>query len=155
MSSLKQTLRQDLTAAMKARETVTVATLRMALAAVTTEEVAGTEARELTDADVRKVLTKEVRKRKEAAEIYSGAGRGELAERELAESAVLQAYLPSPLEDSEVTALVADAVAEVAAQTGSAPTIKQMGHVVKLAQAKAEGRAEGSRIAAAVRAALQ
>jgi len=151
---LKETLRSDLTAAMKARDTTTVATLRMALAAITTAEVAGDTAKELTDAEVQQVLTKEVRKRAEAAEVFAGAGRQELADKENAESAVLQRYLPQQLTDDEVTALVADAVASVAAQTGDQPTMKQMGQVIKAAQAAATGRADGSRIAAAVKAAL-
>ncbi|MTD12685.1 GatB/YqeY domain-containing protein [Nakamurella sp. YIM 132087] len=154
MSTLKQTLRDDMTTAMKARDTLTLGTLRMALAAITTEEVSGDTARELSDADVQKVLAREVRKRKEAAEAFAGAGRAELADKEKAESEVLQAYLPQQLTDDEVAALVAEAVAEVAETVGAAPTMKQMGQVVKLAQAKAAGRAEGGRIAGAVKKAL-
>lgn len=154
MSDLKQQLRTDLTAAMKARDAVTLGTLRMVLAAITNEEVAGSTARELTDQEVTTVLAREVKKRKESAEAFDGAGRTELAERERAESAVIAAYLPQQLADEEIPALVAESVAAVAASTGSAPTMKQMGLVIKDAQARAAGRAEGGKIAAAVRAAL-
>lgn len=154
MAELKDRLRADLTAAMKAREKVTVATLRMALAAVTNEEVAGDTARELTDAEVVTVLTREVRKRKEAAEAFAGAGRSELADNELAEAAVLTDYLPAQLTDDELADLVAAAKAEIEAGLGAPATMKQMGQIVKAVQAKASGKAEGGRIAAAVRATL-
>lgn len=154
MSELKQKLRTDLTAAMKARDTVTLGTLRMVLAAVTNEEVSGSTARELTDPEVTAVLAREVKKRRESAEAFDGAGRTELAERERAESAVISAYLPQQLADDAIPALVAESVAAVAASTGSTPTLKQMGLVIKDAQARAAGRAEGAKIAAAVKAAL-
>ncbi len=151
MSELKDRLRADLTASMKARDTVTTGTLRMALTAVTNEEVSGATARELSDAEVITVLTREVKKRKEAAEAYDGANRPELAEQERAESAVLGRYLPQQLTDAELSALVGDAIAEVEASTGAAPTMKQMGQVIKAAQARSAGRADGARLAAAVR----
>jgi uncharacterized protein YqeY len=154
MGELKDGIRADLTAAMKARDAVTTGTLRRALAAITNAEVAGDTARELTDTEVVGVLTKEVRKRHEAAEVYSGAGRDELADKENAEADVLQRYLPAPLSDDEVGSLVDQAVAEVTQTLGEAPTMRQMGQVIKAAQAKAAGRAEGARIAAAVKAAL-
>lgn len=154
MSELKQRLRADLTAAMKARDPLTLGTLRMVLAAVTNEEVSGSTARELTDSEVTTVLAREVKKRKESAEAFDGAGRTELAERERAESAVIAGYLPQQLTDDEIPALVAESVAAVAASTGAAPTMKQMGLVIKDAQARAAGRAEGAKIAAAVKAAL-
>ena len=154
MSELKQQLRADLTTAMKARDPLTLGTLRMVLAAVTNEEVSGSAARELTDAEVTTVLAREVKKRKESAEAFAGAGRTELAERERAESAVIARYLPQQLTDDEIAALVADAVAAVAEANGAPPTMKQMGLVIKDAQARAAGRAEGAKIAAAVKAAL-
>ena len=154
MSELKAQLRADLTTAMKARDPLTLGTLRMVLAAVTNEEVSGSSARELTDAEVTTVLAREVKKRKESAEAFAGAGRTELAERERAESAVIAGYLPQQLTDDEITALVADAVAAVAETNGAPPTMKQMGLVIKDAQARAAGRAEGAKIAAAVKAAL-
>jgi uncharacterized protein YqeY len=153
-AGLKGRIRSDLTAAMKARDTVTTGTLRMALAAITNAEVAGESARRLTDDEVVAVLTREVRKRTEAAEVYEGAGRAELAAKERSEIAVLSGYLPAQLTDDELTALVGRAIDEVTAETGAAPTMRQMGQVIKAVQAKAGGRAEGARIAAAVKAAL-
>ena len=154
MSELKDRLRADLTASMKARDTVTTGTLRMALTAVTNEEVSGATVRDLSDAEVITVLTREVKKRKEAAEAYDGANRPELAEQERSESAVLGRYLPQQLTDAELSALVGDAVAEVEASTGGAPTMKQMGQVIKAAQSLSAGHADGARLAAAVRSAL-
>ncbi|HEU5471945.1 MAG TPA: GatB/YqeY domain-containing protein [Actinophytocola sp.] len=154
MPSLKERLKDDLTAAMKNREKTRVATLRMALTGVTNEEVSGTAARELTDAEVEKVLGREVRKRKEAAEAFAAAGRAEQAQAELDEAAVLAEYLPRQLDDDELTALVAEAVAEVTEQLGAAPGPKQMGQVMKAANARVSGRADGGRVAALVKARL-
>lgn len=154
MGELKARLQADLAAAIKGRETTRVAALRMALAGVTTEEVSGKQARELTDEDVIRVLTREVKKRKEAAEAFGGAGRAEQAQAELDEAAVLTEYLPAQLDDTELAALVDAAVTEVTEQLGSAPTAKQMGLVMKAANAKVAGRADGGRVATAVRARL-
>lgn len=151
---LKARIRSDLTTAMKARDAARTGTLRMALAAIGTAEVAGTTAKELTDPEVLAVLGKEIKKRNEAAEVYAGAGRQELADRELAEIAVLSEYVPAALSDDELSDLVAAAIAEVQAATGELPTMRQMGVVIKAAQVKAAGRADGSRIAAAVKSAL-
>lgn len=153
--SLKERLRADLTAAMKARDTLTVGTLRMALAAVTNAEVAGDVAKELTDAEVQHVLTKEVRKRKESAEVFAANDRQELADKEDGERAVLEVYLPSQLTDDELQALVTDAVTEVSSGLEGPIGMRQMGQVIKLAQVKADGRADGGRISTAVKAALQ
>ncbi len=155
MSTLADRLHTDLVTAMKARDALVVSTLRMALAAVRTEEVAGTAARELDDAEVLKVLAKEAKKRAEAAEAFDAAGRGELADKERAEAGVLNVYLPRQLDDGEVSALAADAVAHVRAQTGEHPGMRQMGQVMKLAAAAAAGRADGGRVSAAVKALLQ
>lgn len=154
MAELKARLRLDLTTAMKARETATVAVLRMALAAVTNEEVAGAAARELTDAEVQKVLAREVRKRKEAAEAFAGAGRAEQAEAERQEGEILQRYLPAQLDETELRSLVDEAVAEVAQALGERPGQRQMGQVMKAANARVTGRAEGARVATLVKAAL-
>lgn len=154
MAELKARLRADLTTAMKARDTRTTGVLRMALAAVGTEEVAGDTARELTDDEVMRVLTREVRKRKEAAEAFQGAGRGEQAAGELAEVDVLAAYLPQQLDDAELTAMVDKAVAAVAEQTGAQPGQRQMGLVMKAVSAEVAGRADGARVAALVKARL-
>jgi uncharacterized protein YqeY len=147
--TLKATVQRDLTAAMRERDQLRAGTLRMALTAITTEEVAGRESRELSDEDVLKVLAKEAKKRKEAAAAFTGAGRSELAEREEAELAILETYLPAQLSDDELTAIAARAVE----QTG-ATGMPQMGLVMKAAQAEVAGRADGGRVAAAVKAAL-
>lgn len=154
MAELKARLQADLAAAIKSRETTRLAALRMALTAVTNEEVAGDEARELSDAEVERVLAREVKKRKEAAEAFANAGRAEQAQAERDESAVLSDYLPKQLGDDELGELVAAAVAEVTEQLGAAPTQRQMGQVMKAANAKVAGRAEGGRVAAAVKARL-
>jgi uncharacterized protein YqeY len=147
--TLKATVQQDLTTAMRERDQLRAGTLRMALTAITTEEVSGKEARELTDDDVLRVIAKEAKKRKEAATAYTGAGRQELAAQEEAELAILEAYLPAQLSDDELAAIVSRAVDETGA-TG----MGQMGQVMKAAQAEVAGRADGGRVAAAVKAAL-
>ncbi|MBB5958995.1 hypothetical protein FHS29_005604 [Saccharothrix tamanrassetensis] len=154
MAELKARLQADLTASIKNRETVRAGALRMTLAAITTEEVSGKAARELSDDEVLKVITREVKKRREAAEAFAGAGRAEQAELEQSESTVLEAYLPAQLDDAELSALVDAAVAEVAGQSGEQPGQRQMGQVMKLVNAKVAGRAEGGRVAAAVKAKL-
>ena len=149
MTELKAKLRTDLTAAMKGRDELVTATLRMALTAIGNEEVAGKAARELSDAEVVQVLTREAKKRREAAEAFAGGGRPEQAEREKAEGEVLARYLPAQLSDEELTTLVAQAIAETGAQGP-----KGMGLVMKVLNPKIAGRAEGGRVAAAVKAAL-
>lgn len=151
MSELKDRLRADLTDAMKSQDKLRTATLRMMLAAVQTEEVSGKQARELDDADVLKVLARESRKRGEAAEIYTQNGRGELAAEEHAEGRIIDEYLPTPLTDAEVADVVDTAMAEVAEQIGERPSVKQMGLVMKAASAIAAGKADGSRLSAAVK----
>jgi uncharacterized protein len=155
MAELKARLQADLAAAMKSRATTKVAALRMALTGITNEEVSGTTARELSDDEVLRVLTREVKKRKEAAEAFTTGGRQERADAELAEADVLNEYLPAQLDDAELDGLVAAAFAEVTEQLGEAPGMRQMGQVMKAANAKVSGRAEGGRVAAAVRAKLQ
>ena len=152
MAELKQKLKSDLVVALKAKDSTRLATLRMVLAAVSTEEVSGKSARELSDEEVVRVLTKEAKKRKEAAEAFDSAGRTEQAAAERAEADVISEYLPAQLSDEELTALVDAAVAEVVEQTGGALTPKQMGLVMKAANGRVAGRAEGGRVAAAVRA---
>lgn len=147
--SLKATLQSDLTAAMRAREQVRVGTLRMVLAAISTEEVSGTEARELSATETLKVVMKEAKKRKESAAAYRDAGRAELAEREEAELAVLESYLPEQLGDEELTVIVDRAVEQV-----GATSMAQMGQVMKLAQTEIAGRADGGVVAAKVKARL-
>ena len=154
MAELKDRLRADRVAAMKARDELAKNTLGMALAAIQVEEVAGEVARELSDDEVLKVVTREVAKRKDSAEAYAAGNRPELAEKELAEAAVLQAYLPAALTEPELDALVAEEMAAAAAALGAAPTMKQMGLVIKAVNGRAAGRADGATVAAKVRAAL-
>ena len=150
-ATLKSTLRADMTAAMKAKDTLRLQTLRMVLAAIQTEEVSGKEARELTDDDVLKVLAKESKKRGEAAEIYTENGRGELAANERAEARIIDEYLPTPLTDAELADVADTAIAQVAEEIGERPGMKQMGQVMKAATALAAGKADGSRVSKAVR----
>ena len=147
--SLKATVQSDLTDAIRQRDAVRSGTLRLALTSITNEEVSGTEARELSDDEVLKVLAKEAKKRKEAATAYAGAGRPELAAQEEAELAVLEAYLPAQLSDDELATIVAAAIE----QTG-ATGMPQLGQVMKVAQGVVAGRADGGRVAAAVKTAL-
>ncbi|WP_067483665.1 GatB/YqeY domain-containing protein [Actinomadura hibisca] len=146
MSALKEKLETDLSTAMKARDEVRTRTLRMALTAVKNEEVAGKRSRELSDDDVVTVLTREAKKRREAATAFADAGRTEQAQAERDENAVLEEYLPAQLGDAELTALVADAIAEAGA---SGP--RAMGQVMKIVNPKVAGRAEGGRVAAEVK----
>ncbi len=149
---LKATLQGDLTTAIKSRDELSAATLRMALTAVTTEEVAGKAARTLSDADVTGVLTREAKKRREAAAAFADAGRQELADRELAELGVLERYLPTPLTEQEVSALVTEAVA--AAAEAGATGMGAMGRVMKDLTPRTAGRFDGAALAAMVRSAL-
>ena len=144
--ALKERLQADLTAAMKSRDELRAATLRMALTAVTNEEVAGKQARVLSDDEVLTVLTREAKKRREAAEAFDDAGRAELAGRERAEGEVLAGYLPAQLTDDELSDLVRAAIAETGADNP-----KAMGQVMKVVQPQVTGRAEGGRVAAEVR----
>jgi uncharacterized protein len=145
MPALKDRLRADLTAAIKARDEVRTRTLRMALTSVSNEEVAGKAARELSDDDVLKILAREAKRRREAAAAFQDAGRDEQAAAERAEDAVLAGYLPVQLGDDEA-ALVAAAIAATGASGMSA-----MGQVMKAVTPQVAGRAEGSRVAAEVR----
>ncbi|HYJ75126.1 MAG TPA: GatB/YqeY domain-containing protein [Kineosporiaceae bacterium] len=148
-SDLKSRLQSDLTEAIRGRDEVRSATLRMALTAVRSEEVAGTAARTLSDDEVVGVLSREAKKRREAAEAYRGAGRQELADREGAELTVLEGYLPAQLSDEEISGIVAEAVAQARAAGAEGP--KAMGQVMKVVQPRTKGRADGGRVAAEVR----
>ncbi|GGL45442.1 GatB/YqeY domain-containing protein [Phycicoccus endophyticus] len=145
-TSLKARLQGDLHDAMRARDKVRSATLRMTLTSVTTAEVAGDEARELADDEVLKVIAKEAKKRREAAAAYHDAGREELAATEEAELAVLEGYLPAQLGEDELRSLVQRAV-----ESTGASGMADMGRVMKAAQAEVAGRAEGGRVAAVVK----
>ena len=146
MAELKDRLRADLNDAMRARDQVRLRTLRMALTSITNEEVAGASARDLSDEEIVKILTREARKRREAAEAFSAAGRAEQAAAERAEGDVLAEYLPAQLGDDELADLVGSAIAETGA-TG----MKRMGQVMKILTPRVAGRADGARVAAEVR----
>jgi uncharacterized protein len=146
MPTLKDRLQADLASAMRARDTTRTATLRMVLTAVTTAEVAGRAARELSDDEVLAVMTKEAKKRRESIEAFEQAGRTELADRERAEADVLAEYLPTPLTPEELSALVATAITETGAEGP-----RGMGQVMKALQPRIAGRADGAVVAAEVR----
>ncbi len=149
MGTLKDRLNDDLHAAMKSRDELTTSTLRMALTAVRNAETAGDAAKVLSDDEVLAVLTKEAKKRREAATAFSGAGRTDQAAKEIAEGEILDRYLPAQLSDEEIAELVAGAL-----QAGGFSSKAQMGPAMKAAQAAVAGRAEGGRVAAAVRSQL-
>jgi len=146
VTELKERLRSDLTDAMRARDQVRLRTLRMALTSITNEEVSGDAVHELSDEQIVRVLTREAKKRREAAEAFAAAGRADQAEAERAEGDVLASYLPAQLPDDELTALVAAAIAETGASGMPA-----MGKVMKVVTPQVAGRAEGGRVAAEVR----
>lgn len=149
MTTLKSRLQEDLTAAIKGRDELRSSTLRLTITAITTEEVAGKEARELSDDEVLKVITREAKKRREAADAFEKGGRAESAAREREEGEVLAAYLPKQLGDDELGVLVAEAVKEAAAAGAEGP--RAMGAIMKIVNPKVAGRAEGGRVAAAVK----
>ena len=149
MPELKDRLQSDLTAAMKARDELRASTLRSLLTAVRNEEVAGKSARVLEDGDVVTVLTREAKKRREAAEAFDAGDRPERAERERAEGEVIAGYLPAPLTDDELRAIVAEAIATAGASGPAA-----MGQVMKAVTPRTAGRADGGRVAAEVKAQL-
>jgi uncharacterized protein YqeY len=149
MAEVKDRLRTDLMTAMKAQDAFTTGVLRMALAAIGNEQVAGAQARELSLDEEYAVVTREVRKRRESAEIYTNAERPELADKERREAEVLSAYIPAPLGEAELDTIVTE---EVNAVDGA--TIRQMGQIIKAVNARVQGRADGSIVAAKVRAAL-
>ena len=146
---LKDSLKHDLTEAMRARDEIVLSTIRLCLSAITNEEVSGKEARVLTEAEVIQVLSREAKKRRESAQAFADADRPDRAERENAEGEVIARYLPSPLSETELASLIADAMKESGA---SGPA--GMGLVMKILSPKISGRADGAAVSAAVRAAL-
>jgi uncharacterized protein YqeY len=146
VAELKDRLRGDLTASMKDRNEVRTRTLRMVLTEISKEEVSGPAARDLDDAEIQRLLAREAKRRREAAEAFSDAGRADQAAAELAEGEILAEYLPAQLGDAELAALVATAIAESGASGQGA-----MGQVMKAVTPKVAGRAEGARVAAEVR----
>ncbi|MFD9794584.1 GatB/YqeY domain-containing protein [Streptomyces sp. NPDC059070] len=152
MTTLKATLKDDLTTAMKARDELRSSTLRLTLTAIAKEEVAGKSARELSDEEVLTVIAKEAKKRREAAEAFDQGGRTESAAKERAEGEILDAYLPKQLTDDELNAIVAEAVAEAKAAGAEGP--RAMGAVMKIVKPKVAGLADGGRVSAAVKTLL-
>ena len=150
--TIKDQLRTDMTAAMKAKDTTTLRTLRMVIAAIGAAEVAGDARAELDDDQVLAVLAAEAKKRVEAADAFAGGGRDEQAAAERTEGEVIARYLPAALGADELDALVAEEVARAAAEGQTGP--KAMGGVIKAVRAKAGATADGGAIAAAVKAAL-
>jgi hypothetical protein len=148
MSELKDRLRQDLTTSMKARDTQRSSTLRMLLSAITNAEVAGKEARELSDDDIVGVLSTEAKKRREAATAFADAGRSELADKETAEAAVIADYLPEQLDAAAVAELVTAAIQQTGA-AGEGP--RGIGKVMGVLTPQVRGRADGGAVAAEVR----
>lgn len=148
MSTLKDQMRADLTAAIKSRDTLRSATLRMVLTSITNAEVSGKQARELTDDDVIGVLSTEAKRRREAAEAFADAGRAEMADKERAEAAVIADYLPAPLSDSEVADLVTSTIASTGADGEG---MRAMGRVMGALGPQVKGRADGAVVAAEVR----
>lgn len=146
---LVDTLRTDLTAALRAGDTLTVGTLRMVLTAVQEAEVAGTARRTLTDDETLRVLAKEAKKRRESSQVYRDAGRPGTADTEAAEAGVIEAYLPQQLGADELDALVADVLAE-----GGFTARAQMGAAMRAVGERVAGRADGGTVSALVRSRL-
>lgn len=146
MDELKERIRADLNDAMRSRDQVRLRALRMALTSISTAEVSGKSSKELSDDEIVKILTRETKKRREAAEAFEGAGRAEQAAAERAEGEVLAEYLPAQLSDDEIARLVSAAISETGAEGMPA-----MGKVMKVVNPQVAGRAEGSRVAAEVK----
>ena len=154
MAAIKDRLKTDLVAALKAHDDARKSTVRMALAAIANEEVAGKSARELSEAEEQSVLAREVSKRKDSAEAYTAGNRPELAEKELSEAVILSDYLPKQLSEDEIAAIVGEELDAATASLGAKPTIRQMGLVMKAVTQRIAGRGDGKTAAALVRAAL-
>jgi len=148
MAELKDKLRAELTASMKARDELRSSTLRMVLTAITNAEVSGKQARELSDDDVTSVLASEGKKRRESATAFEDAGRSELAAKERAESAIIAEFLPEPMTDDEITALVAKTIDELGV---AGDGMKAMGRVMGVVSPQVKGRADGGAVSAEVR----
>lgn len=153
MAELKDRLRADMKVAMKAHDQQRLGTIRMALAAIANAEVEGT-AHALTTDEEQQLIAKEVRQRRDSAETYAQGGRQDLVEKESAEAEILQAYLPRPLTAEEVQALIDAEFAAIAAETGTAPTMKQMGAIMKAVNARIAGRFNGGAVAGLVKSRL-
>jgi uncharacterized protein YqeY len=146
---LKEKLQSDLTDAIRSRAEVKSGTIRMLLAAITTEEVSGKTARVLKDDEIITVLSREAKKRREAVEAYVAAKRDDLADKERAEGEVISQYLPAQLSEDEIKKMIADAISE----TGAAGPAG-MGLVMKVLSPKIAGKADGGVVSGLVKAAL-
>ena len=146
---LKEKLQSDLTEAIRSRDELVSGTIRMVLTAITNEEVAGKEARTLSNEEIITVLSREAKKRREATEAFADAGRADRAEREKAEGDVIAKYLPAQLSDDELNALIAEAITA----TGAAGPA-DMGKVMGVLKPKIAGKADGAKVSGAVKAAL-
>ena len=147
--SLKEKLQNDLTSSMRARDEIRSSTIRMILTSMKNEEVAGKEARDLSDAEIITVLSREAKKRREAAEAFEQAGAKDRADQERAEGGIIAEYLPAKLSESEIKELIAAAIAETGANSPA-----QMGLVMKSLQPKTAGKADGGLVSSLVKAAL-
>jgi uncharacterized protein YqeY len=152
MTNLKDQLKADLTASMKARTEVETSTLRMTLAAIMNAEVAGDEAKELTNEQVQEVVRAEAKKRAESADIYKDAGRTEAETAERSELAILERYLPAAMSDADLEQIVDQEVAAAASSGLTGP--KAMGGVVKAVRNRAGAGADGAKIANLVKSRL-
>ena len=155
MSELKETIRADLKTAMKDRDKARTSAIRALLAAIQAAETDGGSRHDLTDEDVLKVIAREIKKRRESAEVYTDNDRPELAEEELKDVPFFESYQPEQLDDAGVDDLVAESIAEVEAESDGPVGMKQMGQVMKIANEKAAGRADGKRLSTEVKAQLQ
>jgi uncharacterized protein YqeY len=148
MTSLKDRLRGELTASMKARDELRSSTLRMVLTAITTAEVSGKQARVLSDDEVTGVLASESKKRRESATAFDSANRPELAAKERAESAIISEFLPEPLSAEEISELVASTITALGVQGEG---MRALGKVMGAVTPQVKGRADGGAVAAEVR----
>ena len=147
--SIKERLQKDLTEAIRGRDETTSGTIRMVLTAITNEEVAGKEARVLSDEEVITVLSREAKKRREAAEAFENAGRADKSALEKSEGEVIAKYLPAQLSEADIAAIIAEAIASTGAQGPG-----DMGKVMGAIKAKIAGKADGGVVSALVKAAL-
>ena len=145
--TLKDQIQQDTKDALRAGDRDRLGVLRMAMAAIKQREV--DERVEMTDPDVLAVLEKMVKQRRESVSQYEAGGRRDLADKERSEIEVLKAYLPEPMSDADLDGLIAELVAESGAET-----VRDMGKVMGLLKARAQGRVDMGAASARVRKAL-
>lgn len=150
--ALKDQISNDMKAAMRAKDTQRLGTIRLLLAAIKQKEV--DERITLDDAGVVAVVDKMLKQRKDSIAAFEQAGRTDLADTEKAEATVLQAYLPQRLSAEEVQAAVQALVAQISAELGRAPAAADMGKLMGAAKAALAGQADMGQVSAAVKAAL-